>query len=122
MGDLTTNFSKDEFKCPCCDVSDINVGFVMRLQLARESIGRSMAINSGYRCKSRNEAVGGVESSAHRKGLAADIRCSNSSDRMLFLSILPEFFTRIGVASNFIHVDLDESKAQNVLWVYPPKK
>ena len=122
MGDLTTNFSRDEFKCPCCDASEINVGFVMRLQLARDAIGRSMAINSGYRCKSRNEAVGGVESSAHRKGLAADIRCLNSSDRMLFLSILPVFFTRIGVASHFIDVDIDESKSPDVMWLYPPKK
>jgi zinc D-Ala-D-Ala carboxypeptidase len=121
MGDLTDNFSRGEFKCPCCDVSDINVGFVLRLQLARQRIGKGMSINSGYRCKSRNEAVGGVESSAHRKGLAADVRCSNSSDRMLFLSIFPEFFTRIGIASNFIHVDIDESKHQNVIWVYPPK-
>ena len=122
MGDLTTNFSRDEFKCPCCDASDINVGFVLRLQLARDAIGKSMAINSGYRCKSRNEAVGGVESSAHRKGLAADIRCLNSSDRMALLSILPDFFTRIGVASNFIHVDIDESKSPDVMWLYPPKK
>jgi uncharacterized protein YcbK (DUF882 family) len=122
MGDLTTNFSRDEFKCPCCDASKINVGFVLRLQLARDAIGQSMAINSGYRCKSRNEAVGGVESSAHRRGLAADIRCLNSSDRMLFLSILPDFFTRIGVASNFIHVDIDESKSPDVMWLYPPKK
>ena len=122
MGDLTTNFSRDEFKCPCCDASEINVGFVMRLQLARDAIGRSMAINSGYRCKSRNEAVGGVESSAHRRGLAADIRCLNSSVRMALISILPDFFTRIGVASNFIHVDIDESKSPDVMWLYPPKK
>jgi len=41
---------------------------------------------------------------------------------MILLSILPEFFNRIGIASNFIHVDIDESKAPDVLWVYPPKK
>ena len=122
MGDLTTNFSKDEFKCPCCDVSGINVGFVLRLQLARDRIGQSMTINSGYRCLSRNRAVGGVDSSSHCQGLAADIRCTNSVDRMVLLSILPEFFNRIGIASNFVHVDIDESKAQHVLWGYPPKK
>jgi zinc D-Ala-D-Ala carboxypeptidase len=122
MGDLTVNFSSYEFRCPCCEASDIDVEFVDRLQFARDRIGKSMSINSGYRCYNHNRDVGGVDDSAHRKGLACDIRCSSSSDRLLYLSILPEFFNRIGVASNFIHVDLDESKAPDVLWLYPPKK
>ena len=122
MGDLTDNFSNYEFRCPCCEESEIDFGFVDRLQLVRDSVGHSMTINSGYRCYNHNRDVGGVDDSAHRKGLAADIRCSSSSERMLFLSIFPEFFNRIGIASNFIHVDIDESKAPDVLWLYPPKK
>ena len=122
MGDLSANFSEREFRCPCCDASKINMGFIDKLQFARERIGKSMSINSGYRCFSHNRTVGGSDNSSHVIGLAADISCTNSSDRMLFLSILPEFFNRIGVTSKFIHVDVDDAKSPDVLWLYPPKK
>ena len=122
MGDLSANFSEREFRCPCCDASKINMGFIDKLQFAREQIGKSMTITSGYRCFSHNRTVGGSDNSSHVIGLAADISCTNSSDRMLFLSIFPEFFNRIGVTSKFIHVDIDDAKAPDVLWLYPPKK
>lgn len=44
------------------------------LQPLRDEIGEPVIISSGYRSKALNEAVGGVESSQHRKGEAADIK------------------------------------------------
>jgi zinc D-Ala-D-Ala carboxypeptidase len=35
--------------------------------------GYPVTVNSGYRCEALNEQVGGVEDSAHRYGLGADI-------------------------------------------------
>ena len=122
MGDLTANFSSSEFRCRCCDESKISMRFVEKLQFARELVGKSMTITSGYRCFNHNRTVGGSDNSSHVIGLAADISCTNSSDRMLFLSIFPDFFNRIGVTSKFIHVDIDDAKAPDVLWLYPPKK
>ena len=43
------------------------------LQPLRDKWGGPLFINSGYRCKELNEAVGGVEMSQHRKGQAADV-------------------------------------------------
>ena len=43
------------------------------LQPLRDAWGKPLAINSGYRCKELNEAVGGVSTSQHMKGEAADI-------------------------------------------------
>lgn len=42
------------------------------LQRIRCALGRPMIITSGYRCPELNLAVGGVESSQHVKGEAAD--------------------------------------------------
>lgn len=46
------------------------------LQPLRDAWGKPLSVNSGYRCKKLNEAVGGVETSQHCKGEAADISCS----------------------------------------------
>lgn len=43
------------------------------LDPAREALGRAIHVNSGYRCTRLNSAVGGVETSQHTKGEAADI-------------------------------------------------
>lgn len=43
------------------------------LQPLRDAWGGPLFINSGYRSKELNEAVGGVETSQHRKGQAADV-------------------------------------------------
>lgn len=42
------------------------------LQPLRDAWGGPIFINSGYRCKELNELVGGVETSQHRRGMAAD--------------------------------------------------
>lgn len=43
------------------------------LQPLRDKWGGPLFINSGYRSKELNEAVGGVETSQHRTGQAADV-------------------------------------------------
>jgi len=100
----------------------MDIEFVDRLQFVRDVIGKSLKINSGFRCFSHNRAVGGADNSSHLTGVAADIRCTTSVDRMLLLNVLPDYFNRIGIASRFIHVDIDTSKASDVLWVYPHRK
>ena len=59
------------------------------------------------------------KTSSHLKGLAADISVTSSKNRYtVFNSLLLAGFTRIGIANNFIHVDLDEDKTQEVVWTY----
>lgn len=60
------------------DVRDNIIALVKNvLQPLRDAWGGPLKINSGYRCKALNEAVGGVESSQHRKGQAADVACTD---------------------------------------------
>ena len=51
----------------------------------REAWGSPISVNSGYRCPVLNKAVGGVSTSQHQKGEAADITVgSPEQNRKLF--------------------------------------
>ncbi len=52
------------------------------LQQIRNELHLPIIVNSAYRSKEVNEAVGGVLSSYHVKGLAADIKCADM-DKLL---------------------------------------
>ena len=52
-----------------------NIQYLMgRLDEIREGYGKPIHINSAYRCPKLNQSVGGVSSSYHQLGLAADLR------------------------------------------------
>lgn len=54
-------------------VQNLNGLAVNLLDPIRELYGKPIYINSGYRCPALNKAVGGVPTSEHMKGMAADI-------------------------------------------------
>lgn len=57
----------------------------MVLQPSRDHFGKPIIINSGFRNKKLNKAVGGVPTSQHAKGEAADIRLSDyTENKQLF--------------------------------------
>ncbi len=111
-------FKRSEFDCKCCDKNLILDDFIEMLDIAREISGVPYVINSGYRCKEHNKAVGGVENSSHLKGIAADIAVKNEFCRMRILEgVIKAGFKRIGIGKSFIHVDIDKSKGNSV-WLY----
>lgn len=115
------NFTLDEFDSPDLKGSGKNMDstFLNKLQEARTIAGVPFSINSGYRTKEHNKKVGGKPDSSHLKGLAVDISCTSSNRRCVVLSsLIKAGFTRIGIGRTFIHVDLDDSKVQNVYWMY----
>ena len=59
---------------------------VLILEPLRTTLNKPIFINSGYRCKELNKAVGGVPGSHHLQGLAADINFSSETElkKMLF--------------------------------------
>ena len=59
---------------------------VLILEPLRTALNEPILINSGYRCKELNKAVGGVPDSHHLQGLAADIdfRSEKELKKMLF--------------------------------------
>lgn len=89
------------------------------LDEVRDKFDRPIHITSGFRTPAHNEAVGGVETSSHLKGLAVDIACKKSTDRFDLINCLLDVgFSRIGVAKTFIHADIDFEKTQGVIWTY----
>ncbi len=112
-------FKKGEFACPCCGEEKIIVEFIMRLDQAREYAKVPFVITSGYRCEKHNAEVGGSSESAHLKGKGSDIAATNSLARMrIIIGLLAAGFRRIGIAKNYIHVDSDQTKPSNVMWLY----
>jgi hypothetical protein len=86
MGTISKNFDYKEFEKT--DVSGMQVRNTITstevrdsikalvdevLQPLRDAWGEPLAINSGYRCPEVNKAVGGVPTSQHTKGEAADV-------------------------------------------------
>ena len=92
--------------------------FLFVLDEAREFAGIPFIINSAYRSPEHPLSIKNP-SSSHIKGLAVDIKATDSKTRFKIVKALIEVgFTRIGIADTFIHVDLDLDKTQNVIWTY----
>jgi len=120
---LSSNFKVREFICPCCYKEGVTDELVYLLQLAHDHLPKNsvIIITSSFRCAKHNSdpKVGGSSTSSHLKGLAADVKCSGSPYRFYLLKALIEVgFSRIGIGEDFIHVDLDRTKDQNVIWNY----
>lgn len=87
MGTITKDFSYREFErsevADAKHICNVITSFEVRdsilaltenvLQPLRDAWGKQLKVNSGYRCKTLNAAVGGVPTSQHVKGEAADI-------------------------------------------------
>jgi len=110
-------FKTSEFKCPCCGEVKVSGYLIHLLNKIREVLDKPMKVNSGYRCKDHNMMIGGEPNSAHLRGTAADIKCTNSHDRYIIVKFALRFgFNRIGKYDTFIHLDVDSELPSEVLW------
>lgn len=57
------------------------------LEPLRVAYGMPITISSGYRCEKLNKAVGGVASSVHMKGLAADLQVGGSFQKFVDFAV-----------------------------------
>ena len=83
------------------------------LQIIRNELQLPIIVNSGYRSKEVNEKVGGVSSSYHVKGLAADIKCSDMDKLLTILHYHLMDIDQLGIYYNsttqlWFHVGLAE--------------
>lgn len=56
----------------------------------REAYGKPIYINSGYRCSELNKAVGGVSTSEHQSGRAADIDTHDYEENKKLFKLIQE--------------------------------
>lgn len=107
---MTKYFKEVEYK--------MDVDFLVKLDKAREFAKVPFVINSAYRSPEHKQSIKNPTSS-HIKGLAVDIKATDSRTRYKVLNALMHVgFNRIGIADTFIHVDDDKDKSQQVIWTY----
>jgi len=127
---LTQNFSLSEFECNCgCDMPEFvkkNIELLAEdLQVIRDVIKSPIKITNAYRCKEHNTKVGGVKTSQHIKGKAADLQVDGVDPNEVadYVEDLmkSELITEGGVGryNTFTHVDIRGSKAR---WNFTNKK
>ena len=110
---LSTNFKSTEFDCHgsgCCSSTKVDEKLVEYLQKIRDHFGKSVNINSGYRCKTHNASVGGASQSNHMDGEAADIRISGAAPLEIAQYAEHIGILGIGVYSWGVHIDTRTSK------------
>lgn len=118
LGNLSTHFSKWEFKCPCLKCIRKKVRVSSRLLFKLEmmimiidksvEVHRPMIVNSGNRCEEYNEKIGGVPNSKHipnPDGEGADIKVKGMTPIELGLVAEEVGGLRIGIGKIYIHVD-----------------
>lgn len=108
------HFSLSEYACDCAGYCS---GFPVmpdpeltaRVEALRCACGRPVILTSGVRCALRNEEVGGVSWSFHKRGHAADLYCPGVAvgdlaalAKEVGLNVLPYY------NSGYVHVELME--------------
>ena len=123
---ITKHFSHEEFRCK--DGTDYPVSWKYSrlvplceaLEVIRKELGgRSITITSGYRTPDYNKKVGGVKSSEHMYGQAADIQVKGVSARkvaevvrqLIKDGMIPQ--GGVGDYSSFCHYDI---RGYNARW------
>ena len=122
VGDLSTNFWKWGFRCPCkkCRRKKVRVSqlLIFKLEMLRIALGdKPIIINSGNRCLEENERVGGVSDSAHVTGLAADVRIKGVKPIDIGLAAEKIGGLRIGIAKTYCHLDI-RPPSPSKYWIY----
>ena len=114
-------FKPSEFTCKCgkCGqgFGQMDEKLLSMLDTLRERVGIPLVLSSAFRCEAHNLAVGGVKNSTHTKGKAVDIKCLDSHTRFKLLKAAFEIgFRRIEPRETWVHLDVDESKPQDVVF------
>ncbi len=116
---LSSHFRVSEFACRgqgCCEETWIDEKLVGILQQIRDHFGRPVYLNSGYRCQTYNQKIGGAVGSRHTKGQAADISVEGIAP-----AEVTKFAESIGVMGiglyetdddgYFVHIDTRSSRS-----------
>lgn len=116
------HFKKGEFRYP----EAMDPGFVKWLNKLRAKVGFPIYIASDHRPPARNAAAGGAKASAHLSnpcfavdlGQRKGVGFSSPQRFALIFAARDLGCRRFGIYPNgFVHLDLDPSKPQDVVWV-----
>ena len=121
MGTISKDFSYREFETSptaerkgiCNVITSFDVRDAVKeltervIQPLRDRVGHPLRINSGYRCPELNKAVGGVPTSQHVKGEAADIAAEDPHALAKVVRETPEIWREVDqmiLYPTFVHI------------------
>ena len=108
-GDLSTHFSRAEFRCRCgrCGFDTVDAELLTVLEAVREHFGAAVRITSACRCADHNARVGGSPRSQHVRGRAADIQVEGVAPAEVYAYVDRTWAGRYGVGlyKVFTHID-----------------
>ncbi len=126
-------FSRAEISCQCgCGYCVPRPEFLELLDALREQVGQPLLVSSFCRCPTHNRRVGGIPESAHVKGMAVDLFCS---DDQLRLKLVGGWFRlvharnsaraaagqaliplRVELGYDYVHFDIDPDQAEMLFY------
>lgn len=126
---MTKNFKIEEFQCNDgsempFEVYENIIKLANQLQILRDYTGRPITINSAYRSPEHNAKIGGVKTSQHLFGKAADITIESLKPAEVYRIIedlieMGEMLQGgLGLYDTFVHYDIRKTKAR---WDYSKK-
>lgn len=111
----TRNFKISEFRCKGSGQlpkGGMDSKLITKLEELRYALGnKPTIINSGYRSKSHNAAVGGAKNSQHLYGKAADIKVRGVTPTTVY-NAADKLFNGVGKYPTFTHVDTRSGRAR----------
>lgn len=101
---------------------DLDKELLIKLEQASSISEIDYTITSGFR-PGVDGIDHGIKNGPHMSHKAADIRAHDSQTRYKMLNgLFKAGFRRIGINSNHVHADCDETKPQVVFWIEPEPK
>jgi len=91
LGEMTASSHKEVYNIPSHEAIANLTNLCKWLEVLRERAGTPIRINSGYRSPQLNKRIGGVPTSNHLTGCAADIRVENMEQLIRYAAILLDY-------------------------------
>ena len=96
LGEMTKSSHSNIYNVPTHEVIYNLKNLCKWLEVLRERSGGPVSINSGYRSPQLNKKVGGVPTSNHLTGCAADIRVADMEQLIRYAAILLDYVDETG--------------------------
>ena len=115
---LSKNFVLNEFACKDGSKTiTIDYELIDKLQQLRDKVNKPISITSGYRSVAYNKKCGGIATSNHLLGKAADIKITRMTPLEVARLADAFGFKGIGVYPTFTHVDVQGStNGKKIYW------
>jgi uncharacterized protein YcbK (DUF882 family) len=101
------NLNLKELQCKCksdlCTFTLYSPSLVESFSGLRGAFGSHINVNSGFRCQSHNEAVGGKKNSQHTKGMAIDLSVVDNKRLDILHSLAEHYFDVVIRYDSFLH-------------------